>query len=64
MKIRDIIKNSMDQISGISSTPMLDSELMAAKALGKDLAINKSKTIVMGAAGILRQVHKIIKFKV
>ncbi len=36
MKIRDIIKNSMDQISGISSTPMLDSELMAAKALGKD----------------------------
>lgn len=36
MKIRDIIKNSMDQISGISSTPMLDSELMVAKALGRD----------------------------
>lgn len=37
---------------------------VGGKALGKDLAINKSKTIVLGAAKILRQVHKIIKFKV
>lgn len=37
---------------------------VAGKALGKDLAINKSKKIVLTAAKILRQVHKIIKFKI
>jgi hypothetical protein len=37
---------------------------VGGKALGKDLAINRSKTIIMAAASVLRQVHKIIKFKV
>lgn len=36
MKIRDIIKSAIEQISDISSTPLLDAELMAAKALGRD----------------------------
>jgi hypothetical protein len=37
---------------------------VGGKALGKDLAISKSKEIVISAAKFLRQVHKIIKFKV
>lgn len=36
LKIRDIIKSSIEQIRDISSTPLLDSELMAAKALDRD----------------------------
>jgi hypothetical protein len=37
---------------------------VGGKAMGKDLAINKSKEIVLAAAKIIRQFHKLFNFKV